>query len=88
MEAMAQVRMLHVVWLRSGAVVDWRNRCRYGEGIVVIDVVAVLERFQRDQLGELSTEDLWMTTKVVYHHCRCLLVLGEITTLKEHSGTG
>lgn len=46
-------------------------------------VESVLERFQRDQLGKLSTEHLGMSTQMMRHDLRSLLVLGKITTLEE-----
>ena len=45
--------------------------------------MSVLERFQRDEFGQLAAKDFGMSSQVMDQHLRCLLVLGEISTLIE-----
>lgn len=50
--------------------------------------MSVLERVQRDQLGQLTTENLGGSTEVMYHDLACLLVLGKVTTFVESTLAG
>lgn len=45
--------------------------------------MAVLERLEGDELGQLAAQDLGMTTEVMDKNLRSLLILGEIATLVE-----
>lgn len=45
--------------------------------------VAVLERFEGDKFGQLATEDFRVTSKMMCHDLRSLLVFREVSALIE-----
>lgn len=57
-------------------------------GLVRVGLVTVHEGLQRHKLGELATENLGVSTEVVNHALRSLLVLSEVATLEEAIGRG
>ena len=61
---------------------DWRR-----DGKSRIKQVSVLEGVERNELCELTTENLGRTSKVVNQNLACLLVLGEIRALVKSSTT-
>lgn len=57
-------------------------------GLVRVGLVTVHERLQGHKLGELATENLGVSTEVMNHALRGLLVLSEVATLEEAIGRG
>lgn len=59
-----------------------------GERVRIEHLMAVLERVQSDELGELTAQDFGMTAEVMNENLRSLLVFGKVAALVETSGAG
>lgn len=74
-----------VIRLGCWSMADRRDRSRCRHWWMLVCHMSVHERLERTQLCELACEHLWVSTKVMHHDLRRLLILCEVSTLEKAS---
>lgn len=84
----AYMSLCIIIWLRSRAETNRGYRRGDGHLLLLERVVAGFKRFERNQAGQLATENLGVPSKMMDHYLRSLLIFCEVTALEETTRSG